>query len=79
MYENLGVGFANTTLAIIAVVMVPIPILLMKLGPRFRGMGRFALKPQSLQDTSREDVGAEMVQRDDKFSVVIEDRSEKTA
>lgn len=70
MYGGLGIGWANTTLAIVAVVMVPIPVVLMKLGPRLRSMGKFAAKPP-VTTRDRPDFGAEMAQKD-TFSVTVE-------
>lgn len=67
MYEALDVRWANTTLAIISVVMIPIPILLMKLGPKFRMMGKFAVKPGPPQAAG----DAEMAQRDDAVAITV--------
>ena len=67
MYTALGVEWANTTLAIVSVVLVPIPIVLMKLGPKFRTMGKFAVKSDG-----RGHADAEMVERDDAFAVTVE-------
>ena len=79
MYEGLGVDWANTTLAIIAVVLVPIPIILMKLGARFRGMSRFAVKGQGMSRPLRPHIDAEMAQKDAAFSVTVQARPVATA
>lgn len=78
MYESLGVEWAGTTLAIVAVVLIPIPIVLMKVGPRLRGVGRFAVKARGPGGASQEDVGAEMTQRGEIFSVTVEGGSPTT-
>lgn len=72
MYHTLGVDWANTTLAIIAVVMVPIPILMLKLGPRFRGMTRFAVKPQPKASDSGSQFDKEMAERDGQSFASVE-------
>lgn len=71
MYRSLGVDWANTTLAIIAVVMIPIPILMMKLGPRFRRMARFAVKPPRASDFGSQ-FEEEMAERGGQFSASVE-------
>lgn len=72
MYQNLGIGWANTVLAGVTVALVPIPLLLLKLGPRLRMMGRLAKKPRRGRDDRGEDFGAEMAQREPSFTVTIE-------
>lgn len=39
LYAGLGITWANSTLAFVAVAFIPIPILLLKLGPRIRRAG----------------------------------------
>lgn len=77
MYTALDVRWANTILAIISVVMVPIPILLMKLGPKFRMMGKFALKPSGT-GPPRPGGDAEMAQKDDAAAVAVKVAQTKT-
>lgn len=44
MYENLGIEWASTLLALVCVAFIPMPVLLIKYGPVIRGKSRFAWK-----------------------------------
>jgi len=39
MYQNLGLGWGNSLLGFICVAMIPVPLLLIKFGPKLRKMG----------------------------------------
>lgn len=75
MYGGLGVAWSNTILAIIAAIMIPLPIITMKLGPRFRAKGKFALKAQNER---LRDGGAEMAQTDETLVAPVDASSRKT-
>ncbi|EXJ94135.1 hypothetical protein A1O1_02528 [Capronia coronata CBS 617.96] len=44
MYNNLGVGWASSTLAFLAIAFIPIPFLLFKYGERLRRLSKYAQK-----------------------------------
>ena len=41
MYENLGIAWATSTLAFLSLLMLPIPMVLYKWGPKLRARSKF--------------------------------------